>query len=78
MSSLAPALHVLYESLILRAKPKGTENPHKRSAELYRTLSRACCPIMITLKPILPCDRQNIPKSKWRFSGSENLVNDLL
>ena len=78
MSLLVLALRVLYESLILRAKPKGTENPHKRSAELYRTLSGACRLITITLKPILPRDRQNMPKSKRRFSGSENLVNDLL
>jgi len=78
MSLLALALRVLYESLTLRAKPKGTENPYKQLAELYRTLSGACCPITITLKPILPHDRQNMPKSKRRFSGSENLVNDLL
>ena len=78
MSLLTLALHVLYKSLILRAKPKRTENPYKRSVELYRTLSRAYCPIIITLKPILPRNRQNMPKSKQRFNGSKNLVNDLL
>ncbi len=78
MSLLVLALRMLYESLILRAKPKGTENPHKRLVELYRTLSRAYCLIMITLKLILPYNRQNILKSKQRFNGSKNLVNDLL
>ena len=78
MSLLTLALHVLYKSLTLRAKPKGTENPYKPLVELYRTLSRACCLITITLKPILPHNRQNMPKSKQRFSGSKNLVNNLL
>ena len=78
MSLLTLALHVLYKSLILRAKPKGTGNPYKQSAELYRTLSGAYCLITITLKLILPHNRQNIPKLKQRFSGSKNLVNNLL
>jgi len=78
MLLLVLALRVLYESLILRAKPKGTENPHKQSVELYKTLSRAYCLITITLKLILSRDRQNILKLKWRFSSSKNLVNDLL
>ena len=78
MSLLILALHVLYKSLTLRAKPKGTENPHKQLVELYRTLSRACGLIIITLKLILPHNRQSMPKSKWRFSGSKNLVNNLL
>jgi hypothetical protein len=50
---------VLYESLILRAKPKGTESLRRQLAEPYRTLSRAYDPITITLRPILPYDRQN-------------------
>ena len=78
MLLLILALHVLYKSLTLRAKPKGTENPYKLLVELYRTLSRACCLIMITLKLILPYNRQNMLKSKQRFSGSKNLVNNLL
>ena len=78
MSLLTPVLCVLYKSLTLRAKPKGTENPHKQLVELYRTLSRACSLITITLKLILPHNRQSIPKSKQRFSGSKNLVNNLL
>jgi len=78
MSPLTLALRVLYKSLILRAKPKGIENPYKRLVELYRTLSRAYYLITITLKLILPYNRQNILKSKQRFSGSKNLINDLL
>ena len=69
---------MLYKSLILRVKPKGTENPYKQLAELYRTLSRAYSLITITLKLILLYNRQNILKLKWRFSGSKNLVNNLL
>jgi hypothetical protein len=69
---------MLYKSLILRARPKGTESLRRQLAEPYRTLSRAYDLITITLKPILPHDRQNRLKLKRRFSGSNNLVNDLL
>jgi hypothetical protein len=69
---------MLYESLILRAKPKGTESLRRQLAEPYRTLSRAYDLITITLKPILPHDRQNRPILKRRFSGSDNLINELL
>ena len=76
MSPLPLVLRMLYESLILKAKPKGTERLYKQLVELYQTLSGAYNLITITLKLILPRVRQNRLKWKRRFSGSDNLANN--